>query len=107
MTKNLTEKLAAGVPDRGIKLAYGEPQTADGHTMIPVAFVSNGFGASQGSEKLGEGGGGGGVAIPIGAYVTEPDGFRFRANSIAQAVVAIPLIGTLGWAVSRIIRATR
>jgi hypothetical protein len=104
---NLTDKLAAGVSERGITLAYGDKQTIDGVDVIPVAFVSYGFGATQGSPKLGDGGGGGGVAIPLGAYVGGPDGVRFRPNTIAVLAVAIPVISTLGWAISKVVKAAK
>ena len=106
-TEKLTEKLAAGVPDRSVRLAYGEKQTIDGVEFVPVAFVSYGFGAGEGfeDEGSGSGGGGGGVAIPLGAYIGGPDGLRFRPNAIAVLSVAIPVIGTLGWAISKIVKA--
>ena len=75
--------------------------------FVPVAFVSYGFGAGEGfeDEGSGSGGGGGGVAIPLGAYIGGPDGLRFRPNVIAVLSVAIPVIGTLGWAISKIVKA--
>jgi|SRR5690349_5659190 len=101
----LTEKLAAGVPDRSVKLAYGEKQTVDGVEFVPVAFVSYGFGAGEGLEEVGSGGGGGGVAIPLGAYIGGPDGLRFRPNTIALLSVAIPVVGVVGWAIAKIVKA--
>src|SRR6218665_1358871 len=94
----LTEKLAEGVPDRSVKLAYGEKQTVDGVEFVPVAFVSYGFGSGEAPEE-GSGGGGGGVAIPVGAYIGGPDGLHFRPNTVALAWVSIPVIAVLGWAV--------
>ncbi len=114
---DITEKLAAGVPDRGVKISYGELITVDGTEMVPVAFVSYGFGAGNGTgsgsgspvadegELDMSGGGGGGVSIPVGAYIGGPDGLRFRANPIALAWVAIPLIAVSGWALAKIARA--
>ena len=108
-SERLTEKLAAGVPDRSVKLAYGEKQTVDGVEFVPVAFVSYGFGGGEGFEEMGNGsgsgGGGGGVAIPLGAYIAGPDGLRFRPNPIALLSAAIPVIGVLGWAISKIVKA--
>jgi len=43
----------------------------------------------------------------MGAYVGGPDGVRFRPNLIALMVVAIPLVSTIGWALSRIIRSAK
>jgi uncharacterized spore protein YtfJ len=69
--ERLTEKLAAGVTDRGVKLAVGEKQTVDGVELVPVALVAYGFGAGD-TEEYGSGGGGGGSAIPLGAYIGGP-----------------------------------
>ncbi len=104
---DLTDKLAAGVSERGITLAYGDKQTIDGVDIIPVAFVSYGFGGTQDSPKLGDGGGGGGVAIPLGAYVGGADGVRFRPNTIAVLALAIPVISTLGWAIAKVVKAAK
>jgi len=114
---NLTEKLAESVPSWGAKVAYGEKTTISGQEIMPVALVVFGFGGGQGSGEMpggdndgarkgeGSGGGGGGYSIPIGAYVGGPDGLRFRPNSIALIVVAVPLVSAVGWAIARIIRA--
>ncbi|MCS5732770.1 hypothetical protein [Herbiconiux daphne] len=104
---DITRTLASGVRDRGIGLAYGDPVTVGGSTVIPVAFVSYGFGGVEDSPTYGTGGGGGGVAIPLGAYVEGPNGVRFRANSIALLSLAIPLLSTLGWAISLIVAKRR
>ena len=104
--ERLAEKLAAGVTDRGVKLAVGEKQTVDGVELVPVALVAYGFGAGD-TEEYGSGGGGGGSAIPLGAYIGGPDGVRFRPNPIALLAVSILVIGTLGWALAKIVRAAR
>jgi hypothetical protein len=103
----LTARLADGVADRGIGLAYGETRNLGGVDLVPVAFVTYGFGAAEGSSQFGSGGGGGGVAIPIGAYVGGRDGGRFEPNTVALLAVAIPVISALGWAISLIVRAAR
>ena len=113
---NITEKLAESVPDRGVKIAYGEKVVVGGTEMVPVAFVSYGFGGgtmggkgTMGSERdadmAGDGAGGGGVSIPVGAYIGGQDGLRFHPNPITSAWVSIPLIVVLGWAISKIVRA--
>ena len=116
---NLMEKLADSVPSWGAKLAYGEKTTVNGQELIPVALVAFGFGAGEGSGEMpdadatgtrkgeGSGGGGGGYSVPIGAYVGGPDGLVFRPNPIALVVVAVPLVSAIGWALARIIRASR
>ena len=108
---DITEKLAAGVPDRGVKISYGELIVVDGTEMVPVSFVSYGFGAGSGtpadedSDLDMSGGGGGGVSIPVGAYIGGPDGLRFRPNPLALAWVAIPLVAVSGWAIAKIAKA--
>jgi uncharacterized spore protein YtfJ len=99
----LTEALASGIPDRGVGLAFGATRTVDGVALIPVAFVTYGFGGTEGSGRIGTGGGGGGVAIPLGAYVTRDGSMVFRPNPIALLAMVTPLIGALGFAVSKII----
>jgi uncharacterized spore protein YtfJ len=113
----LIEKLADSVPSWGAKIAYGDKTTVDGHEILPVAFVIFGFGGGEGSGESpeggempagrgeGSGGGGGGYALPIGAYVTGPDGLRFKPNPIALIVVAVPLVSAAGWALARIVGA--
>jgi uncharacterized spore protein YtfJ len=118
MTK-LTERLAESVPSWGAKVAYGEQTTLNGQDIVPVALVAFGFAGGEGSGEMGEvgpapagrgegsGGGGGGYAVPIGAYIGGPEGLRFRPNSIALIVVAVPLVSALGWALSQIVRAVK
>ena len=104
-TRKLTESLAAGIPDRGIGLAFGESRTVDGIALVPVAFVSYGFGGTEESGRLGTGGGGGGVAIPLGAYTTRDGKVVFKPNSVALLAMIIPLVAALGSAVAKIIAA--
>jgi uncharacterized spore protein YtfJ len=118
---NIIEKLAESVPSWGVKLAYGEKTTVDGHELVPVALVGFGFGGGEGSSEQpdgglgpagmgvgeGRGGGGGGYAVPIGAYVGGADGLQFRPNRIALMVVAVPVITAVGLALAQLVRAFR
>src|SRR5579862_2618097 len=69
----------------GVKAIYGEPITAQGKTIIPVAKLIYGYGAGAGtggvgnSSAQGEGGGGGaGVrAIPVGVIEISDQGTCF------------------------------
>ena len=106
-TSDITQGLAAGVPNRGITLAFGDARKVDGVDLVPVAFVSYGFGALDESSRLGSGGGAGGVAIPLGAYSVKDGTPQFRANTIALLSLLIPIIGTLGLAISMIIKAVK
>lgn len=68
-----------------VKAIYGEPISAEGKTIIPVAKVSYGFGAGAGSggagesSARGEGGGGGGGArtTPVGVIEITSQQTRF------------------------------
>ena len=106
-SNGLTESLAAGVIHRGSSLAYGEKQTLNGVDFVPVAFVTYGFGGIQDSARFGDGGGGGGTAIPVGAYVGGSDGIHFRANPVTVFAVSIFAISTVGLAVKWVIKVAR
>ncbi|MRG58921.1 hypothetical protein GE115_03410 [Agromyces sp. CFH 90414] len=115
----LIENLAESVPSWGAKVAYGEKTTVDGKELVPVALVGFAFGGGEGAGEMpdtgkavtgtgeGSGGGGGGYSVPIGAYIGGPDGLRFRPNTIALAVVAVPLVAALGTGLAMIIGASR
>jgi hypothetical protein len=103
----ITQGLAAGVPSRGITLAFGDARKVDGVDLVPVAFVSYGFGAMDESSRLGSGGGAGGVAIPLGAYAVENGRLQFPPNTVALLSLLVPIIGTLGLAISMIIKAAK
>ncbi|MFB6611167.1 hypothetical protein ACFCVO_12645 [Agromyces sp. NPDC056379] len=115
----IIENLAESVPAWGAKVAYGEKTTVDGRELVPVALVAFGFGGGEGSGDMpasektpagrgeGSGGGGGGYSVPIGAYIGGPDGLKFRPNTIALAVVAVPLVSALGAALAVIVGAAR
>ncbi|GGG90625.1 spore germination protein GerW family protein [Silvibacterium dinghuense] len=94
----------------GVKTIYGDPITAQGHTVIPVAKVAYGYGAGAGtggvgnSSAQGEGGGGGcGVrAIPVGVIDVSDHGTTFvpitsrnKLATVAAAGIALGIV--LGW----------
>jgi uncharacterized spore protein YtfJ len=94
----------------GVKTIYGEPISAQGKTVIPVAKVAYGYGAGAGtggvgnSSAQGEGGGGGcGVcAMPVGVIEVSDQGTRFvpitsRNKLTAAALGGIVLGVFLGW----------
>jgi uncharacterized spore protein YtfJ len=75
--KETLESLAERLQTTGVRTIFGEPISAEGRTIIPVARVAYGFGgggglsgkqAGQSRDVKGEGaGGGGGVrAVPAG-----------------------------------------
>jgi uncharacterized spore protein YtfJ len=94
----------------GVKAIYGEPISAQGKTIIPVAKLMYGYGAGAGtggvgnSSAQGEGGGGGaGVrSIPVGVIEISDQQTRFilitSRKELAGAVLAGILLGiSLGW----------
>ena len=98
------------VGQAGVKTIFGEPISAQGKTVIPVAKVIYGYGGGAGtggvgnSSAQGEGGGGGaGVrAIPVGVIEVSDRQTRFipitSRKKLAGAVLAGMFLGiSLGW----------
>jgi uncharacterized spore protein YtfJ len=83
-----------------VKAIYGEPVSAHGKTVIPVAKIIYGYGAGAGTGGVGEssargegGGGGGGVrAVPVGVIEISDHQTRFvpitDRKKLAGAVLA-------------------
>jgi uncharacterized spore protein YtfJ len=93
-----------------VKAIYGEPISAQGKTVIPVAKIMYGYGAGAGTGGVGNtsargegGGGGGGVrAIPIGVIDITNQQTRFVPITDRKRLGAAVLIGIglgilLGW----------
>src|SRR5579863_3070180 len=93
-----------------VKAIYGEPISAHGKTVIPVAKIMYGYGAGAGTGGVGDtsargegGGGGGGVrAIPVGVIQISDQQTCFvlvtSRKKLAGAVAAgIGLGVLLGW----------
>ncbi len=118
---NLVETLTDATRSIGVGASYGAPVQIDGVTIIPVALVWSGFGGGNGNASSpgateqkfaagdagGEGFGGGGVSIPVGAYVKTDGAATFQPNIIALLSVSVPVIVTTGWALSRFVRALK
>lgn len=98
------------VGNASVKAIYGEPITANGKTIIPVARILYAYGAGAGTGGVGEtntrgegGGGGGGVrAVPVGVFEVNERQTRFVPISdrkkLAGAVLAGIGVGIwLGW----------
>ena len=76
-----------------------QTSTVDGQELEHVFFVSGGFGsaglegeaASIASIDEAGAGGGGGVAIPLGAYYVENAQMKFHVNPIVAMWSAVPL----------------
>ncbi|KMS77001.1 hypothetical protein ACM01_02265 [Streptomyces viridochromogenes] len=96
-----------------VKAVYGEPVTADGVTVVPVAKVAFGLGAGAG--RIGElgtgegGGGGGGVdATPVGYIEISGGVATYRPIRRTWTDVAVPLAAlVLGAALPRIVQVLR
>jgi uncharacterized spore protein YtfJ len=74
-TQSLLQSLKESILSQAsVKAIYGEPISAHGKTVIPVAKIMYGYGAGAGTGGVGDssargegGGGGGGVrAVPVG-----------------------------------------
>lgn len=78
LLRDLGERLGGSASVRNV---YGEPVSAGGRTVVPVAriFYSFGGGGGHRDEQHGSGGGGGGMvaAWPAGALEVTPTGSRF------------------------------
>jgi uncharacterized spore protein YtfJ len=78
---------------------FGEPVTAQGKTVIPVARIAYGFGGGAGKsvnqEKPGEGqGGGGGVAaVPVGVFELTDKETRFVPMDETRKLMSVGLLG--------------
>ena len=93
-----------------VKAIYGEPISAHGKTVVPVAKIMYGYGAGAGTGGVGDasargegGGGGGGVrAIPVGVIEISEQRTCFvpitsRKKLTGAVVAGIGLGILLGW----------
>jgi uncharacterized spore protein YtfJ len=84
-----------------VKAIYGEPISAQGRTIIPVAKIMYGFGGGSGTGGVGDrsargegGGGGGGVrAIPPGVVEVSDRQTRFIPITDKKKLIAAVLSG--------------
>jgi uncharacterized spore protein YtfJ len=93
-----------------VKAIYGDPISAHGKTVVPVAKIMYGYGAGAGTGGVGDtsargegGGGGGGVrAIPVGVIEISDEQTCFvpisdRKKLTAAVVAGIGVGILLGW----------
>ena len=98
-----------------VKSIYGEPITAEGKTIIPVAKVRYGFGGGGGTaatdsssgdgerplQSEGGGAGGGIEVIPVGFIEVTPDETRYvsfeNTRRIVKAITLVSLLGVFVW----------
>jgi uncharacterized spore protein YtfJ len=107
LLQSLKESISGQV---NVKTIYGEPVSAQGKTVIPVAKLMYGYGAGAGSGGVGDsstqgegGGGGAGVcAIPVGVIEISDQQTRFipitnRKKLIGAVWAGIFLGISLSW----------
>ena len=108
MLQSLHENLSSRAQ---VKSVFGEPISAEGKTIIPVAKIAYGFGAGVGTGGVGdtrargEGGGGGGAirAVPVGVIeVSGSQPARFVPITDRKKLGAAAMLGIvagmwLGW----------
>src|SRR5438552_10440718 len=78
----LQELFRSLVNQAGVKTVYGDPISADGRTIVPIARVRCGFGGGSGKkadQEQGGGGGGGFTAKPVGYIEISAEGTQFVA----------------------------
>jgi len=106
----ILESLKQSILTANVKAVYGEPISAQGKTIIPVAKVVYGYGGGAGtggvgdSKARGEGGGGGGGArtIPLGVIEVTDHQTSFipitsRRKLAGAVAIGIGLGILLGW----------
>ena len=84
-----------------VKALYGEPISAHGKTIIPVAKIAYGYGAGAGTGGMGDasargegGGGGGGVrAVPVGVIEISDRPTGFVPITDRKKLTGVPLAG--------------
>jgi uncharacterized spore protein YtfJ len=91
---SLSDKLVATA---NVKSVYGDPVSVGNRTIIPVARVGYGLGASSGGqngETIGGGGGGGGVgARPVGYIEITGEGTRFVQYTALKKMIVSAALG--------------
>jgi len=106
----LLQSLKDSILEANVKAIYGEPVTAHGKTVIPVAKIIYGFGAGAGTGGVGEskakgeggGGGGGARAIPVGVVEISNQQTRFVSITDNRKLAGVAAFGIvvglwLGW----------
>jgi len=102
--KDTLEALAERLQTTGVRTIYGEPVSAEGRTIIPVARVAYGFGGGGGSSGQqvmqsrdlageGEGGGGGVRAVPVGVIEITREQTRFLRFDDWRPLAAAAAVG--------------
>ncbi len=97
----ILQSLKESIVTANVKAVYGEPISAQGKTIIPVAKIMYGYGGGSGTGGAGntmargEGGGGGGGAraIPVGVVEVSNQSTRFVPISDRRKLAGAMAIG--------------
>ena len=97
----ILQSLKESIVTANVKAVYGEPISAQGKTIIPVAKIMYGYGGGSGTGGAGntmargEGGGGGGGAraIPVGVVEVSNQSTRFVPISDRRKLAGAVAIG--------------
>jgi uncharacterized spore protein YtfJ len=89
------------ISQASVKSIYGEPISAQGKTVIPVAKIVYGYGAGAGTGGVGDtrakgeggGGGGGARAIPVGVVEISNQQTRFVPIDGRKRLIGAVLTG--------------
>jgi uncharacterized spore protein YtfJ len=101
LVRSLAERLGSSA---SVKAVYGEPISAEGRTIVPVARIAYGFGGGSGKGQKGDqaehegwgegsGGGGGVMAKPVGVVEITRDGTRFIRYGETSRLAGAALLG--------------
>ena len=90
--KETLEALAERLQTTGVRTIFGDPISAEGRTIIPVARVAYGFGGGGGDGE-GAGGGGGVRAVPAGVVEITGDQTRFLRFDDWRPLAAAAALG--------------
>ncbi len=103
--RGITERLQSNA---NVSTVYGEPISAEGKTIIPVARVRYGFGGGAGSlgamehrvegegpQEMGGGGGGGVEVTPVGIIEVTAGDTRFISFGERRRIVRASIFGLL------------
>jgi uncharacterized spore protein YtfJ len=102
----LSDVFQSMVEHASARLVYGEPVSAGGKTILPVATIRYGFGGGSGAKEDGQqrggGGGGGLIAKPLGVVeVTESISRFIPITSNGSIVLAVGIGVALGLLLAR------
>jgi hypothetical protein len=88
---NTNEIIAAARDAMTVRRVFGDPHVQDGVTVVPAAVVIGGMGAGSGQRgggDVGDGGGFGVIALPVGAFTIKAGQVRWRPSVSVNLLVA-------------------